>query len=178
MMVMMKATYDMFTEMRQMRNFGGDKMEDLAAADKDSLWYTDCMNHTPLPELLPAKTKQDAWELECGLNNADTYKAVKLWIWLVYISSQGRKPEELVAVKELKKEGTKEGDLVKGKATDQTGAVGTTVNCLIRRFDCILEFLASYSQKDTNPTVEEQLNGPWRMVSDGIAVAFLNHIQV
>jgi hypothetical protein len=86
---------------------------------------------------------------------------------MVYISSQGRKPDELVPVKELKKEGTKEGELVKGKATDQTGAVGTTVNCLIRRYDCVLEFVASYSNKETqNPSFEEQLNGPWRMVSD------------
>jgi hypothetical protein len=43
--------------------------ESLEKADQGNSWFRDCLNNTPLGDALPAKTKREAYAVECAMND-------------------------------------------------------------------------------------------------------------
>jgi hypothetical protein len=155
MMVLLKATCDMYSDLRKLVTCGAGEPV-VAEEDEETLWFKDCLNHTPLKDLLPAKCKQEAWQVECALNDEKTYKAVKAWIWLVYLQVIGqpyKNPNEQQFTTPAR--GRKE-------CKNKKDAITVIANCLIRRFDCCLELAASYV--GSTPDWSLQIRGDYKMV--------------
>jgi hypothetical protein len=155
MMVLLKATCDMYCDLKRLVTCGAGEPV-VTEEDEETLWFKDCLNHTPLKDLLPAKCKQDAWQVECALNDEKTYQAVKAWIWLVYLQVIGqpyKHPNEQQFTTPAR--GRKE-------SKNKKDVITVTANCLIRRFDCCLELVANYV--GSTPDWASQLNGDYKMV--------------